>query len=209
MKSRLFIMLLCASLSVQCDGAAGTLRQRVAKDAEVKGGTPGTEGVASSGQDGLINKDAAVFIAREDALKAYGSLSKYKVAACEQRDKWLILFEPDDMTQDYLLEYLISKRGGGWVLWKEKISQGRTDIGKRGEDAAGGLAAISAESAISVTQKDADVSSEPPEHFNITACELSQAWFITYEPEGAAMGGGRQYLIDKETGKILYKRFSQ
>lgn len=208
MKSRLFTLALCMMLFAQCGGVEGTLQRQEVKNDEAVKSPHGSEAIGSSQQDSLVNEDAAVSIAREDATKAYGSLENYNAVVCEQRDKWLVIFDPQEK-QDNVLEYLISKRGGGWILWKEKIAQGQITNDEKREKTLKEAVAASKEEAIAITKEDAITISGALERFNITACELSKSWFFVYELKEAAMGGGKQYLIDKGTGKILYKKYSQ
>ena len=207
MKLCLLVLALCIILFAHCGGAERTLHSQGAKNDESMRVHQRSEAIGSSQQDEPVSEGVAVSIAREDASKDYGSLEKYRAVVCEQRDKWLVIFDPQER-QNNILEYLISKRGG-WILWKEKIAQEHTADDEKGEKTSQTHIVANKEAAIAITKEDAITISGSVERFTITACELSKSWFIVYELKEMSMGGGKQYLIDKGTGKILYKKYSQ
>lgn len=210
MNPRLFILCLCLMLLVQCSRAEVNLQNQRANNGKVAQSNQENDASDSPRQSGSINEDVAISIARTDANKALGSLEDYNVVACEQKDMWLVIFDPKEVKRnENVLEYLISKRGGGWVLWKEKISQETMSSNKEREETLQEPVAASKEAAIAITKKDALAISEKLERYSISACELPRTWFIMYALKEAATGGGKQYLIDKKTGRVLYKKYSQ
>ena len=61
----------------------------------------------------MIDKEKAVSIAKEDAIKAYGLLDDYNIILCEQTHVWRVIFElKDPGLNGGGPEYVIDKKTG-------------------------------------------------------------------------------------------------
>jgi len=64
--------------------------------------------------------------------------------------------------------------------------------------------------AIDISNEDAVKAYQSLESYNVIACELTRVWRVVYElKETGLVGGGPEYLIDKETGNIIDKKYYQ
>lgn len=150
-----------------------------------------------------ISKEEAIAIAKEDAVKTYGSLDDSNVVACEQRTLWLVIVDGGGP------EYYIDKDSGK-VLLAQKLPQSLDNA-----DVANGGTEINQVEAIAIARKDfLDSYGEQVNLFDAVACELSKAWRVFFEFRAAPgqslatlpNADPPSYVIDKKTGKIIYRQ---
>jgi hypothetical protein len=69
-----------------------------------------------------IDKEAAISVAREDAVKVYGSLERFDVYTLETKTVWHVIFElKNERLNGGGPEYVISKRTG--MILDKKYNQ--------------------------------------------------------------------------------------
>lgn len=67
---------------------------------------------------------------------------------------------------------------------------------------------VSQEAAISIAKADANQVYRSLEQYNIVTYKEAKMWRVIFELKDPGLdGGGPEYLIDKETGKILHKAY--
>jgi hypothetical protein len=156
-----------------------------------------------------ITKEKAIAIAEEHALRSHQSLDGFKGVACELTIFWRIVFDGGGP------EYVIDKETGlirrvqtipeNWPAQPQEGSETRKPT-------------LSREQAIEIAKRDT-VESIPGtdiDRFTVSGCELQKVWrvFVEYKlhfepgrkdpiiPHSSAPN----YVIDKKTGKILFKQ---
>jgi uncharacterized membrane protein YkoI len=158
-----------------------------------------------------ISKEAAVSIANEDALRDYKSLTSFKVLPCEQSLFWRVIYDGGGP------EYVIDKASGR-IIKKQKLPQGYTE-NESGNQTNSPEKVISEQEAIRIARKDMhdtygdriDLS-----QFVDVACEQSKVWRVILDYrlrpgetiQDAPNGNFPKYVIDKKTGKILFKEIN-
>jgi hypothetical protein len=103
MKKAATVICLCMVLCSGCRIIEGTSREQV-----------GTNMAQATSREGVnIDKEKAITIAREDAVKAYGSVEAFNVFACETARSWHVIFELKDADLNGgAPEYIIDKKTG-------------------------------------------------------------------------------------------------
>jgi len=156
---------------------------------------------------GIVGRETAVSIAKEAMVKGNRSPKGYDITACELNEFWLIIFEAKyGHTNRTGPEYLISKRGAGLV--SAKIVPHALQLQER-QKKPSRWSSITEDEAINISQKDAVAVYRSLEPHNVVTCELAKAWRIIYDLSPTLNGGGPNYVVDKWTGKILYKTYTQ
>ena len=150
-----------------------------------------------------IDREKAIEVAQAHATKAQVDTSRYLATACEMSSLWRVYLEPT--AGGDVLEYAVSKRGGGVVLTSAKWS-GTANVTVPGAGSA--AVTIDQAQAIAVAKKDAQRVSDLSKK-ELTVCELKSFWKIIYSPPAPINGGGPEYLIDKRTGVITDKKYYQ
>ena len=154
-----------------------------------------------------IDREMALRIAREDAVKNFGTIADYGLFDCQQGPFWRVYFESLDIKRSQrVLELILLKKGGLVVARRElslKVSAGENSSRP---SASNGIAKTDA---INIAEKDAAQAYGSLTKFRLTVCELKNAWRVIYAPEEHLNGGGPEYLIDKNTGGILDKQYYQ
>jgi len=156
--------------------------------------------------EGEIDQEEAIKVAREHATRTKLDLTRYDATACEEGLHWRVYFEPAPAYDlDEVLEYGVTKKGR-FVFATSKLSSRPPAKPLTNADAV--HTAIAQADAISIANKDAagayDLSNQ-----RLTVCELKNFWRIIYAPPTQLHGGGPEYLIDKKTGRITDKKYSQ
>lgn len=155
-----------------------------------------------------IKKEEVIAIAKKHALKGYKSLKRFSVVACELNIFWRVIFDGGGP------EYVIDKESGA-VRRVQLIAQDWPRQPEAGSP--GKVLMISRDEAIQIAKRDAEsVPGIDIERFMILACELQRVWRIFVEPKLYLEPGvvhpiiphssAPNYVIDKRTGKILFKQ---
>lgn len=155
-----------------------------------------------------ITKEQAIVIARRHALKNYKSLKSFRVMSCELTIFWRIIFDGGGP------EYVVDKRSGAIrrvQMIRETWSSVETGPSVKQPP-------ITKDAAIEIARRDAidSVPGNSEDHFIVFACELKKVWrvFVEYKlvfgPTGKdpvlPYSSTPNYVIDKRTGKILFKQ---
>jgi hypothetical protein len=158
-----------------------------------------------------ISREEAIKVANKDMQMTGEDPSRHNNTACKLSSGWLIIYDEGS-------EYVIDKSdgAGATILGKRQIPQGNDVSAVRELNAASErdvrterAGSIDKRAAINLTKSDAVRAYSSIDRFKITACELPDAWRIIYELEGDVSGGGPDYVVDKKTQKILYKKYNQ
>lgn len=161
------------------------------------------EGEKSMQKNRDINKEMAISIAKERAIKNNVQIQNYNLIACEQARVWLIIFDNKDaQAKEIGPEYIIAK--AGWLISENGIPSGVLKSNKIEKSLQ-----LSKEEAIKIAEKDASQAYKSLEDYQVLACELAGAWRIIFDLKKPLEGGGPNYVIDKNTGEIVYKVYSQ
>lgn len=145
-----------------------------------------------------ISSEKALEVANREMLMAGQKSVGRDIANCKLSLGRLIVYE--DGT-----ECFVGKNG-------EMLDMGKIPLGARPGEMFTTLASdtgIDKKAAIRITDADAVSVYSSVGRFKKTACELPAVWRIIYELGDGASGGGPDYVVDKRTGEILYKKYSQ
>jgi hypothetical protein len=119
---------LCAALCAACGQAQEKTRESGAaapkvEAASVRNDAAKTVETPFVPHDGAnVDKEAALSIAREDAVKVYGSLERFDVYTLETKRMWYVIFElKDERLNGGGPQYVISKRTG--MILDKKYNQ--------------------------------------------------------------------------------------
>lgn len=155
-----------------------------------------------------IDKEAAIRIAKEQASRSSKPLEAYNLFPCEQAGVWRVFLEPKNIhVNPKGAEYIISKCDGK-VLSQQEINLVVTDkAGKK--HSLSPSSGVKEENAVAIARRDASKAYGSLSSYDLRVCELAEMWSVIYAPKIGMNGGGPEYLIDKETGKILYRRYYQ
>lgn len=155
-----------------------------------------------------IPQEKAIAIAKEHALTSHNSLERFRVVACELSIFWRIIFDGGGP------EYVIDKKTG-LIRRVQTIPEDWRDQGEEGSEA---RKPTTREEAIEVAKRDTieTIPGTDMDHFTITACELQKVWRVFVEFKLHLEPGSHDpilphssapnYVIDKKTGKILFKQ---
>ncbi|HEX8283851.1 MAG TPA: hypothetical protein VF588_10875 [Pyrinomonadaceae bacterium] len=152
---------------------------------------------ADSASDG-ISREKALEVANREMLMAGQKPAGRDIAKCKLSVGWLIVYEDGS-------EFFVGKKG-------EPLDSGKIPLGDRPGEVRTALASdggIDKKTAIRATEADAASVYPSADKFKKRACELPAVWRIIYELGDDTSGGGPDYVVDKRTGEILYKRYSQ
>ncbi len=153
---------------------------------------------------GEIDRETASKVAKDDATKTFGSLQDYSVITCEQGAFWRVFFEPMEVRNpERLIEYVLGKRGG-IIMARRDLSLNIQANEKRSS-----AASVSETDAIKIASRDATLAYGSLQTLEVTVCELKRTWRVVYAPNEKLNGGGPEYFVEKETGRILDKRYYQ
>ena len=152
-----------------------------------------------------IDEQKAVAAATRDAREKYGSLEKYSVVACDGGGFWHIFLEPKDpaLTPRGIL-YHIAK-GTDFVLAHRDFVVDRRSAAL----ASGDRKQVTKDEAVAIANRDGVGAYGTLDDLDMTVCELSGFWAVLFSPKEGLLGGGPEYFIDKETGRILDKKYYQ
>lgn len=154
------------------------------------------------------DKEAAIVIAKEHAIKAYKSLEAYNIIPCEQGEFWRVFFEPKNIRINQRgAEYVISKRDGKVVSQHELHLTVTNSVNK--ENSSPQSMNVKKENAVAIARRDAFKAYGSLSSYDLWVCELTEMWSVVFSPKSGLNGGGPEYLIDKKTGQILHKRYYQ
>lgn len=155
-----------------------------------------------------MNKETAIVIAREHAVRTYRSLEAYNIVACEQTEVWRVFLEPKNIRINQRgAWYAISKHDGKVVIQDEFRLNAAASANQ--ETTSAQSTSIKKESAIAIGRRDASKAYRSLSLYDLWVCELTEMWSIIFLPKSGLNGGGPEYLIDKKTGQILHKRYYQ
>jgi len=156
-----------------------------------------------------ITHDEAVAIANKEVVKVYGSsLDRFKVVACEQEIFWRIIY--DGGGPEYLLDKLSGK-----ILRSQEIPQDPREPNQKPKN---GASVITEAEAIAIAKHDMSLQAphDDLETYAVHACELEKAWRVVIESKirlepnqkipAVPNASTPNYVIDKRTGKILFKQ---
>jgi hypothetical protein len=189
------VVFLC-SLGVSCNRVGGKPELNHAINA-----LPSPE----SKQEVDVTKEAAISIATQDLKKTRGDTDQFTVFPCDQVMFWRIVFEPKaGGSNNTGPEYVVDKKTG-FIAGKRQLPLIAETNSKLSPDSL----KISRDMAIALTRPDATKAYGPLTGFDLTICELSNVWRIIYSPKSGLNGGGPEYVVDKTSGKILDKQYSQ
>jgi hypothetical protein len=149
---------------------------------------------------------AALSVAKQALRRSKKSPRMYDATLCELRDFWLVIFELKGSRPIRSgPEYVITKEGGQ-LIDTRIVPHG---LRARRTSTAAPKQSIGKAEAISIAQKDATVAYGTLQPYDVVTCELRRAWRIVYDLRAGLIGGGPDYVIDKGTGRIIYKRYAQ
>lgn len=157
-----------------------------------------------------ITKEAAVDIANEELLKDYQSPSAFNVVVCEQSLFWRVIYDGGGP------EYVIDKTSGR-IIRKQKLPQGPLEVLNSGS--LNLRDTITEQEAIRIAREEAFESYGDKvdlNQFDDVACEQSQVWRVILdyrlqpgeEVKDVANGSLPKYVIDKKSGRILFKEIN-
>jgi len=148
-----------------------------------------------------IDQNKAIAISNRAARKTYKRLERFTVVPCEGLVLWRIIYDGGGP------EYVIDKRSGK-IIKVEHLPQGSSSGGRK----------LNQEEAIEIAKRDARAKygdREDVDKYDVRACEEAKAWRIVFDfrpPAGTRYdqlilpnGSMPQYVIDKTSGKILYR----
>ncbi|MCA1618126.1 MAG: hypothetical protein LC795_02185 [Acidobacteria bacterium] len=153
--------------------------------------------LADSASDG-ISREKALEVANREMLTAGQVPAGRDIANCKLSLGRLIIYDDGS-------EYFVGKGG-------QTLDSGKIPLGVRPGEMLTTVASntgIDKKAAIRITDADAESVYSSVDRFKKTACELPAVWRIIYELGDGASGGGPDYVVDKRTGAILYKKYSQ
>lgn len=156
-----------------------------------------------------ISMEKAVAIANSDAIREYKSLADFNIVPCEEVVYWRIIYDGGGP------EYIIDKTSGKILRrqkhppWTVNELENTPSMGARDRT-------VSREEAIAIAQKDAYQAYGDKvdlDQFAIIVCEQARVWRVNFDyklapgqnMEHLPNGSFPKYVIDKKTGKILYK----
>lgn len=158
-----------------------------------------------------INKDNAIEIARKDALSKGKNLEKLNIIPCEQVLFWRIIFDGGGF------EYVIDKTTSS-IITIDEVTQSHT---VKREDVSNSYnnKIITNQEAIKIAKQDVKLwlkGQFDPTHAVIITCEQTRSWRVLFDyilmpnQDRTSLPNARfpSYLIDKQTGKILYKEIN-
>lgn len=155
-----------------------------------------------------VPQEKAIAIAKEHALISHKSLERFRVVPCELSIFWRIIFDGGGP------EYVIDKKTG-LIRRVQTIQEDWTDQRGEGSEV---RRATTREEAIEIAKRDTieSIPGTDMNHFTITACELQKVWRVFVEFKLRLEPGSHDpilphssapnYVIDKKTGKILFKQ---
>lgn len=156
-----------------------------------------------------VDQKSAIAIANRAAGKTYKRLERLAIVPCEGIVLWRIIYDGGGP------EYVIDKRSG-MIIKVEHLPQGSSSNGgKAGSNPGKNMSELEA---IEIAKRDARAEygdREDVDKYNVRACEEAKAWRIVFDfkpPIGSRddqlilpHGSMPQYVIDKASGKILYR----
>ncbi len=157
-----------------------------------------------------ISKEKAIGIAKEHAQKSQHSLDGFRMVGCELTIFWRIFFDNGGP------EYVIDKKTG-LIRRIETIPEDWPPPQPQ-EDSETPKPTLSQEQATEIAKRDMieSIPSTEMDRFTVIACELQRVWRVfvefklNFEPgrEDPILphSSAPNYVIDKKTGKILFKQ---
>lgn len=195
MKTLSFALILLLALTFQCSTPPTKPRQVVLVN--------NNEAAKPMQKNTDISRDMAISKAKEVAIKNNVQIQNYNLIACEQAKVWRVIFDSKDVnTSELEPEYTIAKTG--WVISEQTIPHRLL----KSNDTGASLR-LSKEEAIKIAERDASQAYKSLDDYQVVACELSSAWRIIFDLKAPLDGGGPNYVIDKNTGQIIYKVYQQ
>jgi len=157
-----------------------------------------------------ISKEEAIALANKEASKDYKSLEQFQVVPCEQVAFWRIIYDGGGP------EYVIDKISGT-IIRRQKLPQSLAD--DQSEEGLRQNKAVSQQEAVAIAKKDAKESYGSKVdigQFVVITCEQMKVWRVIFdfklEPgqslQNLPNGSFPKYVIDKRTGKIIYKELN-
>lgn len=192
---RVIFLLACIVLQGGCSVIGVSQNSSMDKSTR-QSGTPGSS---------EIGQEAALAIAREQAAKTYGALEGYNASSCDDSGFWRVFFEPKSTTSDgKVIMYVVVKQSG-WIASQREIAFPAEDK----ERLSSGSRSLNKEEAVAVARSDGNKAYGSLEPYALKVCELSGWWVVIFSPREGLDGGGPEYVIDKETGAIVDKKYYQ
>lgn len=201
MKVKVLAMFACITLLlIKCGGVEETSRGQPTRGNEVEN---------KSQNINKSDEKPAITIAKDDFVKTHGSLETYNIVLCDRGLFWLVLFDPQEAHVDGIgVEYAISKQPM-YIVESRSISLASPTSRSKSETVPRESDGITKEQALDIAKRDAVLAIGSLSKHDLTVCELSRAWLIVYSPKEGLSGGGPEYVVDKNTGKFLDRRYTQ
>lgn len=150
-----------------------------------------------------ISKDTAIMIANNAALERHETIANFKIVACEQSIFWAIIYDGGNS------ETLIDKTSGK-IVQVRAVPQGYRSVKRIPERIEG----IGKDDAVRIARDNFRVTygQGAEEDVVILTCELARSWRIVFDIK---LTGDKQvrpdshaptYIIDKQTGELLYRQ---
>ncbi len=157
-----------------------------------------------------ISKEAAVDIANEEVTREYQSANAFNVVVCEQSLFWRVIYDGGGP------EYVIDKASGR-IIKKQKLPQGPVEALNSGTVSLQDT--ITEQEAVRIAREEAFESYGDKvdiNQFDDVACEQSQVWRVILdyklqpgeEVKDVPNGNFPKYVIDKKSGRILFKEIN-
>lgn len=156
-----------------------------------------------------ITQKEAIAIANRHARKKHKRLERFTIIPCEGLVLWRIIYDGGGP------EYVIDKRGG-MIIKIERIPQ--SSHSSESNAGANRGQSVSEREAITIAKTDARAEygdKEDIDKYEVRACEQAKVWRIVFDfkpPMGSRdgqfvlpNGSMPQYVIDKASGKIIYR----
>lgn len=165
-------------------------------------------GMAANGsQRARARDDEAEAIRVAEKEMARLGVSGWRPETCELSSSWLFI---DDESGWEVAVDKVTKR----ILRAQQIPVGTGAGGVRNmgigvPTKVGNEPLIGIHAAIVQTNQDAREAYGSIDNFTTKVCPMRRAWRILYEVEKGGSGGGPDYVVDKATGIIIHRRYSQ
>lgn len=175
-----------------------------------------------------IDRAQAIATASEDAVRNNHPLKGFRITTCEKRFLWVIIFDGGGF------EYFVSKRSGE-ILGVRKVPHAFDDANSVAGSNPNERVGINETEAIAIAKRDFvdlfiknEAAGRRPRkieiaerdfiatvnEYNPVVCELTHSWRIFFEdelkpgqnPATLPTADAPDYVIDKKTGKIIYRQ---